>query len=168
MPKREAKRAKKEVSSTSEESDNDNDQLQHDECFDKGLRTTKTGRKFVPGRPIPMSIRQLILDMSQNGMATKVIAERLTLSTSVVKSILRRYREEGTLEPEPNNPPRVVTPEILEYIKAAQEKDPRIKATALHRRMVAEKIGGDRVPCRGSVAIYLRRFELEKKKKDDK
>lgn len=67
------------------------------------------GSSSVPA-PYSMDLRERVLAARQDGLSQAAIAERFQVSEHTVYTWLRRWREEGTLEPKPHGggtPPAV-------------------------------------------------------------
>ena len=62
-------------------------------------RFNQLGGVFINGRPLPIEMRQKIVDMALNGVKPCVISRSLKVSHGCVSKILTRYNKTGSIKP---------------------------------------------------------------------
>ena len=62
-------------------------------------RVNQLGGVFVNGRPLPLEMRQKIVEMHQSGIRACHISRQLKVSHGCVSKILNRYRKTGSISP---------------------------------------------------------------------
>ncbi|KAE9549249.1 hypothetical protein FO519_007539 [Halicephalobus sp. NKZ332] len=62
-------------------------------------RVNQLGGVFINGRPLPLHIRQKIVEMAKDGIKPCQISRELRVSHGCVSKILYRYAETGSIEP---------------------------------------------------------------------
>ena len=62
-------------------------------------RVNQLGGVFVNGRPLPIEVRQQIVNMAASGIRSCVISRELRVSHGCVSKILGRYQETGSIKP---------------------------------------------------------------------
>ena len=62
-------------------------------------RVNQLGGVFVNGRPLPLEMRQKIVEMHQSGVRACHISRQLKVSHGCVSKILNRYRKTGSISP---------------------------------------------------------------------
>ena len=62
-------------------------------------KVNQLGGVFVNGRPLPLQIRQQIVEMAASGIRSCIISRQLRVSHGCVSKILGRYQETGSIKP---------------------------------------------------------------------
>ena len=62
-------------------------------------RFNQLGGVFINGRPLPLEIRQQIVEMALKGVKPCVISRSLKVSHGCVSKILNRYNKTGSIKP---------------------------------------------------------------------
>ncbi|XP_044728450.1 paired box protein Pax-1-like isoform X1 [Chrysoperla carnea] len=117
------------------------------------------GGVFVNGRPLPLPVRQRIVEYAQNGTRPCDISRKLRVSHGCVSKILARYHETGSILPGAigGSKPRVTTPKVVQYIKDLKQKDPGMFAWEMRDRLLADGICDKfNVPSVSSISRILR------------
>ena len=65
----------------------------------QGGKVNQLGGLFVNGRPLPIQIRQQIVEMAAMGIRSCMISRQLRVSHGCVSKILGRYQETGSIKP---------------------------------------------------------------------
>ena len=64
-----------------------------------GRKLNQLGGVFVNGRPLPLEVRQQIVNMAAMGIRSCVISRQLKVSHGCISKILGRYQETGSIKP---------------------------------------------------------------------
>ena len=62
-------------------------------------KVNQLGGVFVNGRPLPVQVRQQIVEMAATGVKSCVISRQLRVSHGCVSKILGRYQQTGSIKP---------------------------------------------------------------------
>ncbi|RWS26383.1 paired box pox-neuro protein-like protein [Leptotrombidium deliense] len=89
------------------------------------------GGLFVNGRPLPLHVRQRIIELALMGVRPCDISRQLLVSHGCVSKILTRFYETGSIKPGSiggSKPKHVTTPQIVDKILRLKQENPALFA----------------------------------------
>lgn len=89
------------------------------------------GGLFVNGRPLPLHVRQRIIELALMGVRPCDISRQLLVSHGCVSKILTRFYETGSIKPGSiggSKPKHVTTPQIVQKILKLKQENPALFA----------------------------------------
>lgn len=117
------------------------------------------GGVFANGRPLPVHVRQKILELAHLGLRPCDISRQLLVSHGCVSKILSRYAETGSILPGAigGSKPRVSTPEVVSKIAQYKLQNSSMFAWEIRDRLLLEGIcAHDNLPSVSSINRILR------------
>ncbi|XP_038061165.1 uncharacterized protein LOC119731935 isoform X2 [Patiria miniata] len=117
------------------------------------------GGNFANGRPLPVHIRQLIVELSKKGVRSCDISRQLKVSHGCVSKILVRYQETGSIRPGVigGSKPKVATSTVVDKIAEYKRDNPTIFAWEIRDKLLMEGMcSKDSVPSVSSINRILR------------
>ncbi|KAG8524545.1 Paired box protein Pax-4, partial [Galemys pyrenaicus] len=124
------------------------------------------GGLFVNGRPLPLDIRQQIVQLAVSGMRPCDISRSLKVSNGCVSKILGRYYRTGVLEPKGigGSKPRLATPTVVARIAQLKGECPALFAWEIQRQLCAEGLcTQDKTPSVSSINRVLRALQEDRR-----
>uniref|UniRef100_A0A7E4V5A4 Paired domain-containing protein n=1 Tax=Panagrellus redivivus TaxID=6233 RepID=A0A7E4V5A4_PANRE len=120
-------------------------QLPYSNIIGQG-RVNQLGGVFINGRPLPLYIRQKIVEMAKKGIKPCQISRELRVSHGCVSKILYRYAETGSIEPgqhsgqKPYARPRPakVAPHIRRNVALISKMMPKLRSDQIQDVLVAQ------------------------------
>ncbi|XP_038069140.1 paired box protein Pax-5-like [Patiria miniata] len=100
------------------------------------------GGMFANGRPLPMYIRNRILELAHLGLRPCDISRQLLVSHGCVSKILSRFAETGSILPGAigGSKPRVSTPSVVSSIARYKEINSSMFAWEIRERLLADGV----------------------------
>ncbi|XP_070574883.1 paired box protein Pax-2-A-like [Ptychodera flava] len=117
------------------------------------------GGLFANGRPLPLHIRQRILELAHLGLRPCDISRQLLVSHGCVSKILSRYSETGSILPGAigGSKPRVSTPEVIEKIAQYKRQNSSMFAWEIRECLLDDGIcSKENLPSVSSINRILR------------
>lgn len=120
------------------------------------------GGIFVNGRPLPLHIRQRIIDLAAFGVRPCDISRQLLVSHGCVSKILTRYYQTGSIRPGSiggSKPKQVTTPQVVKRIIELKCQSPTLFAWEIRdllRRERQQKQSSFVIPSISSINRILR------------
>nr|AAB70246.1 paired box protein [Paracentrotus lividus] len=117
------------------------------------------GGCFANGRPLPIQIRQQIVELAREGVRPCDISRQLKVSHGCVSKILVRFYETGSIKPGVigGSKPKVATGEVVNKIADYKRDNPTIFAWEIRDRLLSENVCvKDTVPSVSSINRILR------------
>ncbi|XP_071811448.1 uncharacterized protein [Apostichopus japonicus] len=117
------------------------------------------GGVFANGRPLPVHVRQKILELAHLGLRPCDISRQLLVSHGCVSKILSRYAETGSILPGAigGSKPRVSTPEVVAKIAQYKLQNSSMFAWEIRDRLLLEGIcAHENLPSVSSINRILR------------
>ncbi|XP_033643794.1 uncharacterized protein LOC117303661 isoform X1 [Asterias rubens] len=117
------------------------------------------GGNFANGRPLPVHIRQLIVELSKKGVRSCDISRQLKVSHGCVSKILVRYQETGSIRPGVigGSKPKVATSNVVDKIAEYKRDSPTIFAWEIRDKLLLDGLcSKDTVPSVSSINRILR------------
>ncbi|XP_022095848.1 uncharacterized protein LOC110981961 isoform X2 [Acanthaster planci] len=117
------------------------------------------GGSFANGRPLPVHIRQLIVELSKKGVRSCDISRQLKVSHGCVSKILVRYQETGSIRPGVigGSKPKVATSMVVDKIAEYKRDNPTIFAWEIRDKLLLEGMcTKESVPSVSSINRILR------------
>ncbi|XP_072164598.1 uncharacterized protein [Diadema setosum] len=100
------------------------------------------GGSFANGRPLPVHIRQQIVELAREGVRPCDISRQLKVSHGCVSKILVRFYETGSIKPGVigGSKPKVATSKVVDKIAEYKRENPTIFAWEIRDRLLSESI----------------------------
>ncbi|KAJ8041641.1 Paired box protein Pax-2a [Holothuria leucospilota] len=117
------------------------------------------GGVFANGRPLPVHVRQKILELAHLGLRPCDISRQLLVSHGCVSKILSRYAETGSILPGAigGSKPRVSTPEVVAKIAQYKLQNSSMFAWEIRDRLLMEGVcAHENLPSVSSINRILR------------
>lgn len=100
------------------------------------------GGVFVNGRPLPLHIRQRIIELALIGVRPCDISRQLLVSHGCVSKILTRYHQTGSIRPGSiggSKPKQVTTPQVVKRIIELKCESPTLFAWEIRDLLIRER-----------------------------
>lgn len=100
------------------------------------------GGVFVNGRPLPLHVRQRIIELAVIGVRPCDISRQLLVSHGCVSKILTRYYQTGSIRPGSiggSKPKQVTTPQVVKRIIELKSESPTLFAWEIRDMLIRER-----------------------------
>ncbi|XP_056016892.1 paired box protein Pax-6-like [Ostrea edulis] len=129
-----------------------------------GLRgLNQLGGTFTNGRPLPESVRQMILKLHHDGVKSCEISRLTKVSHGCVSKLLNRYQNTGSIAPSVagGSRPKVSTNVVVDMVVKYKTKNPEMFAREIRQVLLQNGIcSEDNVPSVSSINRILRRNDM--------
>lgn len=132
-------------------------------------RLNQLGGVFINGKPLPLHVRQRIVDMAEMGLRPCEISRRLRVSHGCISKILAKYHETGSCEagsvPKRNRKrSQIVNPIIERKITEYTENQPGIFSWEVRELLLKEEVcTRENLPTLNAISLMLKSKATEKK-----
>ncbi|XP_062609816.1 uncharacterized protein LOC134271626 [Saccostrea cucullata] len=121
------------------------------------------GGTFINGRPLPESVRQMILKLHHDGVKSCEISRITKVSHGCVSKLLNRYQNTGSIAPSiaGGSKPKVSTDAVVDMVVKYKTENPEMFAREIRRLLIQNAVcSEDNVPSVSSINRILRRNDL--------
>lgn len=121
------------------------------------------GGTFINGRPLPESIRQMILKLHHDGVKSSEISRVTKVSHGCVSKLLNRYQNTGSIAPSiaGGSKPKVSTDAVIDMVVKYKTENPEMFAREIRQLLIQNGVCSEQnVPSVSSVNRILRRNDL--------
>ncbi|KAI1724899.1 Paired box domain-containing protein [Ditylenchus destructor] len=117
------------------------------------------GGVFVNGRPLPVHIRNRIVELAKQGVRPCDISRQLRVSHGCVSKILGRFHETGSIRPGVigGSKPKVATPRVVNTIALYKLQNPTMFAWEIREKLIEDRVcDADSAPSVSSINRIVR------------
>ena len=100
------------------------------------------GGFYLPGKPLPVFVREEIVDLYNNGVGVSEISRNTRVTKGAVHKVVQHFPLHGTMQPFccGGSEPISITDDILEVIEIWKLRKPSLYASEIRERLLREGI----------------------------